>query len=454
VLKWAIGIIIVLVLLGGIGGFVMTSTPLADQLRGIKREPESIEVRVEKAETGDLVRTVNAPGAIEPRVQVEISAKVSSRILELPLREGAEVRVGDVLARLDPEDLTARLASAQAQLLASQASLRADEARLTGARASLTQVTAEYGRQRELADSGDIARSSLEATESNYHQAVSTVAQLEAGIESAKAQIAISQSQIDEAQKNLDNAVVHSPMDGTITDLRVEVGEVVLGTRENMGTVLMVIADRSSMLVKAQVDESNIAPITPGQRVRVYINAYEDREYTGVVERVDLTRQIAQGGTGFFETEIALDMKEGERLFSGLTANVDIEVQTFEGVLRVPSQCVLDRRIDELPAEVVKDNPQVDHSKTFCRIVFRLVDGKAVATPVEIGSSDLTHTAILAGLSEGDTIVSGPYRVLITLKHDDRIREEGMVPALPGAGTPALAETTEAEATEAAGGSS
>ena len=427
-LKWAIGFIIVVVLLGGAAGFVLTSTPLADQLRGMKREPEAIEVRTDTASLGDLVRTVNAPGAIEPRVQVEISAKVSSRILELPLREGAEVKVGDVLARLDPEDLTARLQAAQAQLLASQASLRADQARLEGSRATLAQATSEYGRQRELADSGDIARSALEAAESNYHQAVSTVAQLEAGIESANAQIAISQSQIDEAQKNLDNAVVRSPMNGTITDLRVEEGEVVLGTRENMGTVLMVIADRSQMIVKAQVDESNIAQIAPQQRVRVYINAYEEREYGGVVERVDLTRQIAAGGTGFFETEIALTMGEGERLLSGLTANVDIEVQTFENVLRVPSQCVLDRRIDELPAPVLDGNELVDRNKTFCRVVFRMVDGKAVATPVTIGSSDLTHTAITGGLSEGDVVVAGPYRVLITLKHDDRIRQEGTAP--------------------------
>lgn len=443
-LKWVIGIIVVLVLLGGAAGFLVTSTPLGDSLRGVQREPEATEVRIDKASSGSLIRTVNAPGAIEPRLQVEISAKVSSRILELPLREGAEVRTGDVVARLDPEELTARLDSARAQLRASQASLTGDQARLAGARASLAQATAEYGRQKELADTGDIARSVLEAAESNYSQSLSNVAQLEAGIESANAQIAISQAQIDEAQKNLDNAVVRAPMDGTITDLRVEVGEVVLGTRDNMGTVMMVIADRSEMLVKAQVDESNIAQIKPGQNVRVYINAYEDKEYTGTVERVDLTRQIAQGGTGFFETEIALKMEEGERLFSGLTANVDIEVQTFEGVLRVPSQCVLDRRIDEMPAVVINDNPRVDRNKTFCRIVFRLVDGKAVATPVEVGASDLTHTAIIAGLSEGDVVVSGPYRVLITLKHDDRIREEGTTPqaAVPNA---EVAQSTEAQ---------
>lgn len=446
-LKWAIGIIIVLVLVGGVGGFLVTSTPLGDQLRGLKREPEATEVLLEAASTGALIRTVNAPGAIQPRVQVQISAKVSSRILELPLREGAEVRTGDVVARLDPEELTARLDSARAQLQASQASLRADQARLDGARASLTQATAEYGRQRELADSGDIARSVLESAESSYHQAVSSVAQLEAGIESGRAQIAISQAQIDEAQKNLDNAVVRSPMDGTITDLRVEVGEVVLGTRDNMGTVMMVIADRSQMLVKAQVDESNIAQIAPGQRVRVYINAYEDRTYTGVVDRVDLTRQIAQGGTGFFETEISLEMEEGERLFSGLTANVDIEVQTFESALRVPSQSVLDRRIDELPSELTAGNPQVDRNKTFCRIVFRMLDGKAVATPVTVGASDLTHTAILGGIGEGDVVVTGPYRVLITLKHQDAIREEGTA-VEPGAKPPAPEVANDERSTE------
>lgn len=447
-LKWAIGIIIVLVLLGGAAGFVVTSTPLGEQLRGMRREPLATEVRVEAATPGDLVRTVNAPGAIEPRVQVEISAKVSSRILELPFREGAEVQVGDVVARLDPEELTARFEAAQAQLRASQAALQADLARLEGSKATLAQATSEYGRQRELADSGDIARSVLETAEATYQQAVSTVAQLEAGIESGRAQIAISQAQIDEAQKNLDNTTVRAPMAGTITDLRVEVGEVVLGTRDNIGTVMMVIADRSQMLVKAQVDESNIAQIRAGQRVRVHINAYQDKTYAGLVDRVDLTRQIAPGGTGYFETEISLEMEEGERLLSGLTANVDIEVQTFAGALRVPSQSVLDRRIDEMPADVINNNPQVDRNKTFCRIVFRLVDGKAVATPVTVGASDLTHTAILGGLSEGDRVVSGPYRVLITLKHNDPIREEGTTPAI---GEEQNAEVAESGAENAEG---
>ncbi|MCB9840561.1 MAG: HlyD family efflux transporter periplasmic adaptor subunit [Phycisphaeraceae bacterium] len=454
-LKWAVGIVIVLVLLAGAAGFVVTSTPLGMALlTGGAREPEATEVRVSEATRGPLIRTVNAPGVIEPRVQVEISAKVSARILELPFREGAVVQEGDVIARLDPEELSSRLDSARAQLRASEAGLQADLARLQGSRAALAQATSEYGRQRELADTGDIARSVLDQAEAAFLQAQSNVAGLEAGIESARAQIAISQAQIDEAQKNLNNAIVRAPMAGEITDLRVEVGEVVLGTRDNMGTVMMVIADRSRMLVKAQVDESNIAQIAAGQRVRVYINAYEDRQYEGVVERVDLTRQIAQGGTGFFETEIALAMGEGERLFSGLTANVDIEVQTFENALKVPSQCVLDRRVDELPSNITAGNAQIDPNKTFCRIVYRMVDGKAVATPVTVGASDLTDTAILGGLNEGDTIVSGPYRVLISLIHEDRIRIEGATPTnAPGTEPNAEAAESDAENAEADAGS-
>lgn len=423
-LKIAASIVIVLVLLGGAAGLVVTSTPLGERLRGMKREPEPTRVRVESVTVGSLVRTVNAPGAVQPRVQVQISAKVSSRILDLPFREGQEVALNDEIAVLDPEELTARLSSARAQLRATEASLRGDEARLAGVRASLSAVTREYARQRELADTGDIARSVLEQTEANYLRVVSDVAQLEAGIEASRAQIAIAEAQIEEAEKNLANTVVLAPMAGTITDLRVEVGEVVLGTRDNLGTVLMVIADRTQMIVRAQVDESNIAQVSQGQRVRVHINAYPDRQYWGVVERIDLTRQVAQGGTGFFQTEISLEMAPGERLLTGLTANVDIEVQTFEDVLRVPSQCVLDRRIDELPEDIAA-SPLIDRNKTFCRIVYRIVDGKAVATPVTIGASDLTHTAVLAGLSEGDRVVSGPYRVLITLKHGDAVRPEG-----------------------------
>jgi HlyD family secretion protein len=272
----------------------------------------------------------------------------------------------------------------------------------------------------------------LDAAENEFHQAESLVRQANHSIEMARANI-------QRAEKDLENTVIKSPIDGTITRLDTEVGEtVVVGTTNNPGSVIMEIADLSEMLMKAKVDESSIGPVKTGQPCKIYVNAYQDKVFTGTVERVGLQKKIDKDQTAFFEVEIlvnlAKDQSEAALIAtpgvptirkSGLTANTDIEVEIIRDVAKVPSQAVLDRRVDELPKEVA-DSPVVDRNKVFARVVFVVgEDGKAAATPVSIGTSDLTHTVIIAGVQEGQKIITGPYKILTALKHSDKVAEEG-----------------------------
>jgi HlyD family secretion protein len=215
-----------------------------------------------------------------------------------------------------------------------------------------------------------------------------------------------------------------SSIDGVVIKLNNEVGEQVLGTFNNAGTVIMEISDLTVMLVKAKVDESNIGPVKAGQKASITLNAFPDRIFPGVVELVGLKRQLDKDGTGYFETQILVEQKKGDLLPSGLTANADIQVQTHEGVLRVPSQAVVDRRVDELPKDVTDNNANVDKTKVFARVVYKFLDGKAKACAVSIGPSDVTHTVILSGLDENDSVITGPYKVLVTLKDDQKVVDE------------------------------
>lgn len=410
------GILVVLVVLVGGGGVVVLKSPLGERLMGsMEQEGGGTEVRLEEAELGDLVRTVSAPGSIEPKTLINISSQVSAKITALPFREGETVKKDDVVVRLDPEDLVARLD-------ASKASLKSEEARLTGAEANLINARLSYERLRQLYETGDVTKSDLDAAEAQFLGAKSNKQVIEASIEMAKANI-------EQAQKDLDNTTITSPIDGIITVLNTEVGETaIVGTTNTPGSVIMEIADLSEMLVKAQIDETNIAPVEEGQGATVFVNAYDDREFTGKVQKVGLKRQVAADGTGVFNTEILLGLDEGDRLYSGLTASVDIQVESFYDVVRVPSQAVLDRRVEDLPEDIVKESEHVDSTKTFARVVYRMINGKAVATPVEVGPSDLTHTVILGGLEAGERVVSGPYRVLVDLKHDQRIKDKDAKP--------------------------
>jgi len=410
--KWIIGTVIFLVVVVVGGGAALMATGKVGGLRNAGNDDESgLKVQIQQVGTGELVRVVSAPGSIEPRRKVEISAQVSARILALPFREGETIKAGDVLVRLDARDLSAALSSAEA-------GLKSEEARLDGAKADFMRAQAQYGRTKELYDSKDESLSELDLAEADFLLARSRLRQAEQSIEIAKANI-------EQRKKNLDNAVITSPIDGTITTLNAEVGEtVIVGTMNNQGSLIMEVADLSTMLLKAQVDEANIAPVKAGQRATIYVNAYSDRTYDGTVERIALKRQVAADGVGYFETEILLKLPDGERLYSGLTANTEIEVETIYDTLKVPSQAVGVRRIDELPRDVVRDNQYINDKKVHAEVVFVVdEDGKTRITPVSTGPSDVTHTVILGGLEPTDRVVVGPFKVLADLGHKVKIRD-------------------------------
>ncbi len=407
-----IGITVVGVGIIGAVGFMILKSPIGQQLTGQSNsmEPIGTPVHIETASLGDLQRTVSAPGSIEPRTLVKISSQVSAKVLALPFREGDLVREGDVVVRLDPQNLVAALDSAKA-------GLKQQEASLLGAEASLINARLQFERLQSLHETGDATKAELDGAEAQFLNAQSNKAVIEASIDQAKARI-------EQAQKDLENTSITSSITGLVISLSTEVGEtVIVGTTNNPGSVIMEIADLSEMLLKAAVDEANIAPVKVGQDTTIYINAYTDRTYTGTVSNIARKRQVASDGTGTFEVEIPIDLEEGETLYTGLTASTDIAVEHFYDAILVPSQAVLDRRIEDLPQEVVEGNEQIDPNKTFARVAYKVVDGKAIATPVIVGASDLTSSVIVEGLDEGDEIIVGPYRVLVTLRHDMNVRD-------------------------------
>lgn len=421
--KWMLGLFLFCVLLcAGSGYYVWTNKDIRKQIEQFMPGNKPTEVRLETVVTGELTRTISAPGQIEPKTSVKISAQVSARIVALPFRENEVVKKGDVIVRLDSRDVAA-------QLDAARAALKGDEARLEGAQAALQQTQQERDRVRKLASTGDVAPSAVEQADANYLRAQSTLRAAEHAIDQARAQIV-------RAEKDLDNTTITSPMDGTITRLDAEVGElVVVGTLNNAGSVIMEIADLANMVLKARVDESNIVPVKENQLAKVFINAYGERVFNGVVERVELQRKVDRDNTGYFEVWVPITLDKGETLRSGLTANTDIMVETVRDVLVLPSQTVVDRKVDDLPKKVTDGNANINRANTYARIVYRVEDSgkttsegkkikKVIATPVQIGSSDLTRTAIIAGLKEGELVVAGPFKALQSLRHDQEIIEE------------------------------
>ncbi len=407
-----------------------------------------LNVEVKRVSRGKLVELVQAPGEVTPKKKVSISARVSARITELPVEKGAKVTRGDpnanppvpasVLVRLDDKDLKSRLRSTVANREAQRAEtevlktrIASESAAIAGTSSALAQAEKDLERKSALLKTGDIGQALFDEVDA---KARGLRAQLEAArlaLEATKQNLIVLQHRLDaaealieEAQEALTYTTISTPIDGVVTRLNAEVGEMVMtGTMNNPGTVIMEVADLSRMLVIAQVDEADMGHLAVGQKAVIHIQAYGERAFTGAVDTIPLTSAKSPTGTNIYRVEILLDPTE-ERLYTGLTADIEIRTREHENVILVPSQAVLGRKVEELPKDIREGSPCVDRKKTFALVVYRILNGKAVVTPVSLGPADLTQTIVSDGLTENDTVIVGPYKILDTLKHDAEVTEE------------------------------
>jgi HlyD family secretion protein len=421
------------------GGFWMHGRSLA------QADPP-LTVRAEPVARGDIVEIVSAPGTVDAKVNVQISAKVSARIVEMPVVEGQAVTKGNpsahppippsLLVRLDSADLASDLRAAQAryssqaaQIQVAQDRLSAEEAQIASTQVEVDDALRDLKRQEGLLATADVSQGTVDTAQAKYDELRNQLAGSQRTLAADRANLNVMRfdmeaagAEIARAQEELSYTVITSPIDGVVTGITAEVGEVVVtGTMDNPGTVLLNVADLNQMVMKARVDESSVAQVRVGQSATVRCMAYPDRTFSGTVQSVSLsqgkdrTQQLnsATPYSPYYECQILLKTS-GERLFCGLTADADIEVNRNHNVLNIPSQAVLERRVDELPPNL-RDSPNVDKNKSYCMVVYRVVDGKAVATPVTIGASDLTHTMIKSGLSQGQSVITGPFKILQSL---------------------------------------
>lgn len=455
-MKFAIIVIVcIVVVLGTLAGVAVVITRNAS----LGQEPQE-PVRVEPTVRGPLIEMVSVPGEIQPRTKVSISSRVAARIAELPHVEGAAVvkappgttqpTTQQLLVRLDAKDLESALRSAEARSRAQGAQLKVNElriaaqrAQLVGTKAQLADAQRDMNKKRELALTKDIAQSEADTAEARHEDLLAQYLAAQETLKSEEQNLQVlihqqeaSEAEIAKARDELAYTVITSPIDGVVTKVKSEVGEqVVPGIQGSVGSTIMEVADLSQMLMVARIDEANIASVQPGQKATVRIQAYRDETFEGTVESVALakaepnsTNSRSTEGANYYEAKILLKT-QGRRIPTGLNADADIETNRHVGI-RVPSQAVLGRSVEQLPAEL-RNAPEVETDKAFVPVVYRFVSGKAVATPVKPGASDETHTLILSGLKEGDLIISGPYKALDTMTNGQTVTKLDVAPKVP-----------------------
>jgi HlyD family secretion protein len=387
------------------------------------------EVTVKEVSLKDIVETVSATGKIQPEVEVKISSEVSGEILELPFKEGQEVKKGDLLVRVNPDLI-------QSAVSRSQASYQNVRAGLEQAEASLKQARADYDRNKTLFDKGVISKADWDRAIASYETA-------EAGKNSAYYNVQSAAATVNEAKDNLNRTTIYAPMSGTISLLNVELGERVVGTQQMAGTEILRVANLNNMEVEVDVNENDIVKVNIGDSTVVEVDAYLKKEFRGIVTEIanSAAGNLAADQVTNFKVKVRIleesykDLTEGKpETYSpfrpGMTATVDVITKTRKNAISVPISAIViktDTSSTKKPygksSEVDEEDTSKQEEKFEC--VFVNENGKAKLRVVKTGIQDDTNIEIVEGLSKDDKIITGPYNVVSkTLKPGDLIEEK------------------------------
>lgn len=355
-----------------------------------------VKVEVEPVEARDLTAVVTASGTVEPQSSVSISATTSGEVVRVGVTEGQRVAQGDFLLQLDPVSVQAGASGQAAAVQAAQAELAAAEARVAYARQ-------EFERTRRLAEGELVPRADLESAEAELRSR-------EADVRAARSRVQQAGASLTSARHDVSRVTFTSPIDGVVTKINVEEGEVALiGTMNQPGTILMTVADLGIMEATIDVDETDVVALEVGQPATVTIDAFPDTTFTGRVTEVGTSPKIVPTAAGpdqeaatDFEVVITLDDALPSAR-SGLSCSAEIRTARREDVLTIPIQSLVVRSVaDDTSAEGVEEKEGV----------FVVRDGTARFVPVRVGITGERHFEVVSGLEAGDLVVSGSYQAL------------------------------------------
>ncbi len=378
---------------------------------------KGVRVYAEEVERGDVTRTVQASGQIDPRVKVNISSHVIGKIEKLYVEEGDRIEAGRPFLKLETEAFVAARDQAAAQL----AIARSSEAQ---AGINLADAELKLARMERLAAEKIASAEQLEAAALKLKSA-------ELAREQARESVIQARAALDKAEDDLSKATIFAPLSGRVISLAAEEGEVVVsGTMNNPASIIGTIADLSEILAEVDVDETEIAYLEAGQEAALEVDALPDREYGGRVVELGSSgfQRPQQPDVTFFKVKVLLDDPDAH-LRPGMSVRAKINTAEKAGVLTVPIQAVVERpplaeEGDDEGEEPAANSPGGDDE---VRVVFVVEDGRALQRPVEVGISDATRVEVVSGLEAGEMVVTGPYRSLKKLEHEERVRvrEEG-----------------------------
>jgi HlyD family secretion protein len=417
---------------------------------------DSIAVTLEKAQKRSLTEMVSANGKIQPEVEVKISSDVSGEIVELLVKEGDQVKKGDLLCKISPLIYESNAIRMVATLNEAKANLSNAKARLEQIKASFANAEASFNRNKKLFEQGAISQSDFDVAKATYEGAKADVKGAEDNVDASDFNVKSTEASLKEANDNLAKTNIYSPVNGTVSKLNKEKGERVVGTAQMEGTEIMRLANLNEMEVSVDVNENDIVRVHDGDTSLIEVDAYIDRKFKGIVTEIANTANTT-GVTAEQVTNFTVKIRILQESYAdlmpdrnvspfrpGMSATVDIQTKRAGNVLTVPIQSVTTRADSAMDKKdgkgdnggdeegpdgiVVKDEKEktgdVKAPVKIEECVFVMNEGKAKLVKVKTGIQDNNYIEVKEGLKEGDEVVSGPYSAISKqLKEGAKIRK-------------------------------
>jgi HlyD family secretion protein len=336
----------------------------------LKFKDQGIMVETKRAEFGKIVSKVSGDGELKAEAQVNLQAQTMGTVEKLFVKEGDLVTKGQLVCLLDSTSSKANLELTQAQF--------------------------------------DQTQQAFARSESLFAQKLISPQDYE----SAKAAFKSAKARLEQAKDSYEKTKITAPISGTVTQVNIEEGEaVMIGTMNNLGTIMMVIADLTKMMGIVDLDETEVPAVKIGAKATITMDAFPDTSFSGVVTKVGyMPKQTITSVTDQtidFEIEVSLDRTSPE-LRPGMSINAEIITGEKDSVLVIPVQAAGRRKLKGQETQT-------------CFVVEK---GIAKLTAITTGLSSETDIEITSGLTAGQQVITGPYKVLSKLKDGDRVKSE------------------------------
>ncbi|MCM3876907.1 MAG: efflux RND transporter periplasmic adaptor subunit [Thermoanaerobaculia bacterium] len=405
------------------------------------RDKNIVKVTTAKVAKAPLVATVSCNGRVRAKTKVDISSQVMGQIVTLAVREGDRVKKGDLLLQIDKAQFDAGAQATQAGLDALFAQRESD-------RATREQADRDYTREQKNFEAKITSEQMLQKAKLALDAAAANERATERRIEQARANLMGNRD-------SLRKTTLVSPIDGVVTAKPVEQGEnAIIGTMNNPGTILVTVSDMSIVEGEMEVDETDVPHVKVGQKASLTFDAYPEKKFEGVVTEIGgspITKSALGTDSSAVNFKVRVQVANPPpNIRPGFSVSGKIETDRREATLAIP-----------IPALVVADPASLERTKPGKKATPAAAATPTTATPATAGASEKKkdvegvflvkkdgtvefrkvktginadlQTEVLEGLTEGEEIVTGPFKALRQIKIGDRVKVDNSAPAADAA---------------------